>query len=306
MEIFLNNCNVIAFYTGLLGFIISSLVFIAQHFMRNGSKQNKETTMAGAVNNSSKIKNLKFDFPFICLLIIFSMAVMASPVIVRTYWQIDVCGNPIEMDQLKILNKILGLNTTILEKVNNISDSNQNRGLDIDGDYFYRSSVNRVEDGMLFDEKGNSAYMLIGDLTIRNNQISAHRHFAVRARDDDKMIEVEKANVDWNTNHMFSFLGDKDMVIYKLASELGDNPSNEGFFIGRSYSYEKDDNNRAKKIEGKMHYMMRKSKSWIIADKVLVRKDSDSSSNTNPYINHDEIRKWFRRVYGKEVVVKKN
>ena len=236
--------------------------------------------------------NLKIDhFTFIMLC---SVMLMAGPGISRYMLKTDICGNRIDEVPKSLTNKlndILDLNNEILQKVAEVN-KNHHKSINIDGEYFYRSSV-KQEGGMLVDEKGNPAYMFIGELTINNNQIIAERRFAVKKIGNQ--IKSERTYIKWDANHIFS--SPFNMVIYKLATQPEVNPSNEGFFVGRFYPDEKNDN-QAKKIEGEMHYMMKTSKNWTVADKVLIRKDH--ITNSNPYIKPSEIREWFIKIYGQQ------
>lgn len=104
------NCNLVAFYFGLFGFSVSILGFIAQHLMKDGSKESMKTSFTAEGTEVFKDKSFKFNIPFLCLLLICSVAITASPVIAQHFWKIDVCGDPIGTDQLRKLNEVHQLN----------------------------------------------------------------------------------------------------------------------------------------------------------------------------------------------------
>ena len=85
--------------------------------------------------------NLKIDhFTFIMLC---SVMLMAGPGISRYMLKTDICGNRIDEVPKSLTNKlndILDLNNEILQKVAEVN-KNHHKSINIDGEYFYRSSV---------------------------------------------------------------------------------------------------------------------------------------------------------------------
>ena len=279
-----SKIELILLSTGILVFFITVVFVLITKLMMKDAKGIRTFGIW------QRLGNLKIDhFTFIMLC---SVMLMAGPGISRYMLKTDICGNRIDEVPKSLTNKlndILDLNNEILQKVAEVNKNHQ-KSINIDGEYFYRSSV-KTEGGMLVDEKGNPAYMFIGDLKISNNQVIAERRFAVRKIGNQ--IKSEIANIRWDANHIFSSQYNTDMVIYKLATQPEVNPSNEGFFVGRFYPDEKNDN-QAKKIEGEMHYMMKTSKNWTVADKVLIRKDH--ITNSNPFIRSFSSIKFNTKV----------
>ena len=174
------------------------------------------------------------------------------------------------------------------------------RTVNIDGEYFYLTTPSDISQRLFVEKKTGKeeyeeAYMFIGYIKIQNNKIiKAHRDFIVRVENEKNQLKPEITAVDWNINHMLSDPNDSNIVAYVLSTQSKKNlASNEAFFIGTQESDEK--------IIGKMHYMMRDSDKWLIADKTLERKKSNANRNENPFINCEKIKEWLNKHDPKKV-----
>ena len=293
---YFSNCKIEIIFPviGISCFFILFVGLVYRIFIEREEKISDGITVEGF----NKIGKLRLSISVILLLC--SMLLIVEPAIIRFLIKTDTCGNNIDEIPKSLVNKldaILKKNTNILQIITEEKVSNRS-STDIDGEYFYRSSV-KDEKQMLLDEEKKPAYMLIGYLTIKDNVITAHRNFTVRVSDDN-VIRPRRARVYWDTNHMFVSPNNKtDKVIYKLTTKSYTPPANEGYFIGDvKDKEEKDGKSRAIKIIGEMHYLMRDdNSSRAIADKVLKRRNPGTNIDDNPYLTEEEIKKWFMDFY---------
>ena len=225
----------------------------------------------------------------------------------------SICGNRTH-EQLDLLTKKI---EKLQETSNNIPNDVIARmeeahkiNIDINGEYFYRSSsINEKQ--MLLDEEGEPSYILTGYLTIENNKIIATRACSIRLSSISESLEKReiaprKSEINWDTNHMFiassNKLGKKDQVIYQLKTRDHTASTNEGFFIGEVTDYRNENGTlKANTIEGEMHYMMKtevgggEGNSWAIAKKMLKRRTLEARHN--PFTTKEAIREWLQDFY---------